>query len=253
MSEFSEPEIGVVSLNLLLNKTLTREGVIEPQHERIKSLAHTIGSLPVSLDVVMVQELHITDKHHNGELLQEQLGLQQGYWFGHNENSRKNEFLGVLGNAIEAAESIDVGDNRKAVIAHMGGVAFVGIHHRSGLRKGPVRLEQMQSVMQQVSDFDKVVVMGDSNDYPASRSRRILREYGFTSVFRALGGPNPPTFPTPDYRDIMLTKSQKRIVPRGISIDIIETRGFERDQILAAGVQAADKSDHYALHARLAA
>ncbi len=248
--------IGVTSLNVLYDKTRTESGLIEPQHERIDSIARTLGSLPVAHDVVLLQEVHVTADHHNGERLADTLQLENRYWFPHN---RKGEYLGVCGNKVEAAEDFDIGDRRRAFVAWVGDIAFVGIHHRSGIQNGQLRAEQMNIVLDVINQLgaDKVVIGGDANDIARSKSRQLLTDAGFTSVYKAQRKvplvPNklPATFPTENYRDILLSPQQRRLLPRGVSIDILETRGFARNEIKQAGTVMTEKSDHWTLYTEL--
>lgn len=257
--------IGVASLNILYDKRRTEKGLVEPQHQRIESLAQTIGSLPLSrLSIVMLQEVHVTDEHHNGQHLAELLEFEpdEQHWFPHN---RKGEHLGVLGRNIDEAYGFDIGDKRIAAAAIMGKIAFINLHHRSGRSNGHLRTEQMGRVMEEVDVLDargitKIVLAGDTNDHPLHDSRLMLARAGFTSVYKMNGwrsyipGPSilPTTFPTKNYREILLTPQQRRAVPFGIPLDILEVRGFEKREVVQTGVEMTKKSDHKTLYAELA-
>lgn len=262
----SEPveTIGVASLNMLLDKTRSAYTIdhpeyIEPQYQRVESLARTLGSLPVALNVVMLQELHITTKHHNGEYLQEALGLEQGFWFNHNTNSRKNEYLGVMGDTIDDVYEFNIGDNRKAVVAVVKETAFVNIHHRSGRLKTEIRVAQTQRVLDEVAPFKKAVIIGDSNSHSKELPRKMLSEAGFTSAYRMKGvlpgipGMLPTTFPTNNYNRLRLSNNHIKIPGAGLSLDVIELRGFERRDVIRAGTVMTQKSDHKTMYGELAA
>lgn len=248
--------LGIVSLNTLYDETRTNSGLILPQHKRIESLAHTITSLPLSPDVLMLQEVHVTPQHHNGEKLAELLGFEQQYWYQHN---RQQEHLGVCGNNIDAVYDFEIGDNRKAVVALLGNVALINIHLRSGPKKEYLRVPQMQRIVEEADQlgFEKTIVTGDSNSLSRSPSRNVLRDAGFVSAYRTqnilpfVPGMLPSTYPTPNYRNIMLTPRQRLMFPRGFVLDVIELRGFDKNDVLQAGTRATAASDHRTLFAEL--
>lgn len=263
---YAEPveTLGVASLNAMIDKTrsdpnmINHPEYIEPQYMRVESLAGTLESLPMQLGVVMLQELHITPRHHNGEYLRESLGLKQGFWFEHNTDSRKNEYLGVMGNDIEYAYEIDVGDDRKAIIVKVGEVILVNMHNRSGQGKAEIRAGETQRVLDEVGPFEKVMLTGDSNSHSREKSRQMIRDAGFNSVYRMRGplpglpGVLPATFPTDNYRDIRLTPRQSRVLRTGLALDIMEVKGFTRREIIQAGVVMTEKSDHKTTYTEVA-
>jgi len=266
MSGASPETIGIASLNLLLDKTFSSDSkkgqpnYIEPQHERIDSLSRTLGSLPIPLDVVMLQEVQINREFNNGERLMENLGIEKGFWVQHNQRrddvGRSDEYLGVIGDAIGYVEAFDVGDYRKALLTIVGGIAMIGIHHRSRYENRDIRTQQMKAVLDRIRDFDKAIILGDSNELPMFKSRRMLSDEGFRSVYkmkrrkRAL--PLPATYPTENYRNIRFSPAQRKTAPRGVSLDIIELRGFKPSEVVNAGVRIPEKSDHKAVFAKLA-
>lgn len=256
--------LGVASLNAMIDKTrsdpkmINHPEYIEPQYMRVESLAGTLGSLPVPLGVVMLQELHITPKHHNGEYLRESLGLKQGFWFEHNTDSRKNEYLGVMGDDIEYAYAIDVGGDRRAVVAKVGEVILVNMHNRSGEGRAKIRAGQTQRALNEVRRFGKVILTGDSNSHSREIAREMIRQEGYSSVHRMRGplpgvpGVLPATFPTDNYRNIRLTRGQSRVLRTGLALDIMEVKGFTRREIIQAGVVMTEKSDHKTVYTEVA-
>lgn len=264
MPEAHPETIGMASLNLLIDKTRStlpenNSQHVEHQYQRIDSLSRALGSLPISLDVVMLQEVHITKRYNNGEQLMENLGIDKGFWVQHNELSRKDEYLGVIGHAVDSVEAFDVGDNRKALLTMVGGIALVGIHNRSGLKQNRhIRVEQTKKILDRISEFDKAVIIGDSNELPWQEPRLMLSDAGFTSVYKMrrkllpAKAPLRATFPTRRYRKIMLTPAQLNAFPVGAAIDLIDLRGFERSEVIKAGVRTNKKSDHKTLYAKLA-
>lgn len=262
----SEPveTIGVASLNMLLDKKRSEKLLendpqyVEPQHQRIESLARTLGSLPVSADIMLLQEAHITEEHNNVEDLADLLDLKYRYYFPHN---RKGEHLAVIGNNIDKAEFFSIGDNRIAVEAWIGDIACYNIHNRAGAEKTQLRQGQMKVIIDRAnsSGAKRIIMGGDSNDIRLAPSRQLLRKAGYIPVYRSTGripylpGLLPPTYPTPNYREIMWSPNKQRSSPYGVAIDIIDTRGFKRSEVLRAGTIVTEKSDHRALYAELAA
>lgn len=255
--------IGVASLNMLLDKTRSEKLLeddpqyVEPQHERIESMARTLGSIPVSLDIVMLQEAHITKEHNNVEELANLLGLRFRHSFPHN---RIGEHLAVIGNKIDSADYFDIGDNRIAVEAWVDDTAVYNLHNRAGSEKVQLRETQMEIIIDRAnnSGANKIIIGGDTNDIRLAPSRQLLARAGFTSVYRSKGPvpylPRwlPRTYPTPNYREIVWSPIKQKALPFGVSIDTIETRGFRRSDVLRAGTAVTQKSDHRVLYAELA-
>jgi hypothetical protein len=261
----SEPieTLGVASLNMLLDKTRSEKLLeedpqyVEPQHLRIESLAQTLGSLPVSLDVVLLQEAHITKEHNNVEDLADLLGLKYRYYFPHN---RQGEHLAIIGNKVDRAEAFSIGDNRIAVEAWIGDIACYNMHNRAGSKNIWLREGQMGVTVDRAnkSGAMRMIAGGDTNDIYLAPSRGLLRNSGFTPVHRLKGpipylpGRMPPTYPTTNYREIMWSSKKKKALPFGVAIDIIDVRGFSRRDVLKVGTVMTEKSDHRTLYAELA-
>jgi len=250
------PTIGIASLNVLLDKT--RSGLprtdphfVEPQFERIDSLSQTLGSLPISPDVVMLQEVQVTKDFHAGEQIAQRLGVGEGFWFNHNTSKRKGEFIGVCGKLVVAAEAIEIGYDKLAVITEIDDIAFIVTHLRRTYDRR-IKATQMRSLLEQTEQYEKRVIVGDANADPHSEARKILRHAGAQSTYLMQTGRYPGTWPTSNYRDVMLKRHQQQIIRKPLSIDMLEVIGFERDDVLAAGRVDTPKSDHYAMYAELA-
>lgn len=256
MSETVPATIGVASLNVLLDKTrsgLERDdpAFIEPQIERVDSLGDTLRSLPISPDVVMLQEVHVTDEHHAGEEMAAKLGVGQGFWFNHNTSKRKGEYIGVCGELVAAAHPIDLGHDKLAVLTEIEGVAFIGVH----LRRTPnplIKMAQMRTLLKETDCFDKRVIVGDANARPESETRKILQEAGALSVPLVVNGKHPGTWPTDSYRNIMLKRRYQQFIRRKFSLDMFEVIGFEPGEIVQFGVVETPKSDHFTLYGEVA-
>lgn len=261
--------LNVISQNILLDKTRANEGREEEgeilkQKDRIDTLADTLRRFPGSLDIVGIQEAY----QSNGEMLAELCDMEQGVWVGHNQKpypgsprGRAGEHVGLFGECVNhTARSIELGDNRRAVMMTLGDIAFVTLHLRAGggLKERAARREQAEHLVYALDQYDDAVVFGDINEPPMrhiAKARDTLREAGFRSVFPLTGQSHPKTFPVPSYRSIH---------GRGHrwSLDDIQIRG-SRTKVLAAGVLKRtelgvvdgvpqDGSDHEGIWARLA-
>jgi endonuclease/exonuclease/phosphatase family metal-dependent hydrolase len=256
MSEALPATIGVMSQNLLLDKT--RSGYneddpryIEPQSKRVDSIAQTMGSVGVAPDIVALQEVHVTSKSHSGERIAEHLGVERQFWYNHNTQSRSQEYIGVCGHQVESAESFDVGDDRLAILAMVRGIGFIIIHNRFTFNP-LVKASQMSRALKETEHIKKRVVLGDANDSPISMSWDVLRKAGFKSGYVMKNGYNPITYPTPNYRNIMFAGPRWPLRYRSYTIDVFHLAGFEPSEINHIGTEETKKSDHFLLHGELA-
>lgn len=243
----SSDKLSVVWWNILLDKS--RSGYhgddpeyIVPQLNRIPFQALTLKNLQTPLDVVGISEAH----QNNGEQLARFVGQNAGNWFEHNKNKRKGEHIGMFGSKVETAESLDLGDDKLAVITHVGQVAIAAVHLRNQ-RRGSERAEQMKVVLEYLKDYDKAVVMGDFNALWFEKVRRMIRQQGFSSVFDAVGKDSPATFPSDAYRGVMLTSRQSKLLREGVGIDDIYVRGLN----VKSACSFEGDSDHLGLHAEI--
>jgi len=246
-----QTSIGVASLNVLLDYTRSTHDrshseFIEPQDERVDSLCRTLGTLPVSLDVVMLQEVQTTDEFHGGHEITRRLGLSDGFWFNHNTSKRGGEHIGVCGNLVEWAEAIDIGFDKSAVVTEIAGIAFIGTHLRRTYNPA-IKAFQMRSLLDQTAHYKKRVILGDGNGGPRSEARRIVRQAGGRSVYLMKNGKYPATWPTPNYRGIFLPHRYQQHVAGSLSIDMFEVIGFEEEEIGIVGTVDTKKADHYTL------
>jgi endonuclease/exonuclease/phosphatase family metal-dependent hydrolase len=247
----------VVTYNILLDKTRSynREpsdwDYVEPQSERLPSIVEAIRGLDVDLDAVAIQEAHETREQHNGKELARQLGFEASYWYEHNQSMRKGENIGVFGNLVHDAEVIELPHDKKMVKTMVrDDVVLANIHLRNELW-GPKRAEEMQVVIDALRDHKKAVIVGDTNSLFFEKSRRMLYRAGFRSGF---GIRHPVTFPTPEYRRIMLglehetdTSWQERLLRNGIMLDVVYVRNLG---VKAVGRFKGD-SDHFGLYASI--
>lgn len=235
-SEGLQDSLTVVSWNILLDKTRARLGTLSPQEERIASQAETLTGLERNLDVVMLQEV----ERENGVRLAELTGNEPGYWAQHN---RKSERIGVFGGAVQGAEFHEIGNGRKAVVTYVGGVAIWGVHLSARPQHAMRRREESRALLELVEENERAMIVGDLNGPWFEPARRLLARRGFASAFREIGKRDPVTYPTVEYRDVMWTARQRRMLPRGVSIDAVLVRGVN---VLSADSFTGD-SDHRGL------
>jgi endonuclease/exonuclease/phosphatase family metal-dependent hydrolase len=244
--------IGVISQNVLLDHTRSSHDAnhpeyIEPQRMRIHSIGETLAALPISPDVVMLQEVQVTRRFHGGEAIAQKLGVDSGFWFPHNTSKRQEEYIGVCGKLVTHAESIQLDFDKLAVITQIAGIAFIGIHLRRTVDPY-IKAKQMRDLLDQTSHLPKRVILGDANARPGSEARRLSREAGGKSVYLSKHGAYPATWPTTNYRDVLVKPWQRRFINGGVSIDLFDTIGLEDDEIVRAGTPVdITKADHYTL------
>lgn len=239
--------VNVVSQNMLLDKTRTKKGLILSQGDRIASIGATIGAFPGSLDIVGVQEVHITTEHRNGEILAEYCEEGPGFWVEHNQKpypgaptGRANEYMGLFGAMVDDIRIIEIGDNRRAILTEIAGAAFVNLHLRAGRNARFARYKQARELHKATADYDNVVLIGDYNEPPirgVALARGVLSRVGFQSVYSLLGEESPATCPIEPYVSAMRRRSkiENHFVQRAWPIDDILVRG-DRISVVAAGV-----------------
>lgn len=240
-----DDSFNVVTWNILLDKTRTKRGLMKPQSERLPSQAETLQSLGIELDVVAIQEAHITRKQHGGEELARQLGFAASFWQEHNTSKRRGDAIGMFGNLVDRAEFFDLGHDKLGVLTYIGSVAVVGVHLRNEYF-GPMRADQTSVVLDKLQGDERAVVMGDFNAIPLERPHRLLQAADFVSAFEMNGRSRPKTWPTEKYRSVMYPKALRGVAP-GFQYDDIYVRGLEVEW---AELFVGD-SDHKGLVARV--
>ena len=205
----------VVSWNILYDKGREERGIIVPQRDRVVFHAKALMELGIDLDVVMLQEVW----GGNGDQIALLTGNEPGIWERHN---RKNEHIGVFGQKVETADFYDIGHNKKAVVTHIGELAVFGLHFEG------------------IDQEEEAIIAGDFNGPRFEAARRMLARRGFRSAFSEAGAKERMTYPTEQYRDILWTPWQQRLLGRRVSIDDILVRGVN---VADAGIFVGD-SDH---------
>lgn len=237
-------EIGVATWNILYDDGFFGA---ESQTNRLQNFLDTLSGLPVNLDVVGLQEVEAeSDTGHIGKRLAQSLTASDGYWVPH---SRPGESIGLLGSLVES-ELCEVHDNeagRKFIKLKAGGIDFNVVHLAFALNGDKLRQLQAGNIIDTIKLGSKAVVMGDFNSLSRQRSRRIIENAGFVSVFEAMGKPRPATVLTEKYRKYLPFKF-RMATKYGLMPDDMYVRGVE---VLDAGVFEGD-SDHRGIWARLA-
>jgi hypothetical protein len=245
-----------VTWNTLLDYKRTDAGIIWSQAARLPSQIATLeklrDELGTELDAVALQEVHKTAQQHNGVRMAEVLGYGTGYGFEHNKKpfpgsktGRPDEYMWLFGARIDHAEPIDLGDNRLAILSHIGKTTLVNIHPRAGIINGDLQLEQVGVALRRVDGCPFAAFVGDFNQRLGRKARRAIEAEEFKSVFTLTDQPHPGIYPTPAYREIMYG-SAHRFVP-DLIFDDIYVRGLE---VFDAGSFIGD-SDHAGLWAKI--
>lgn len=223
----------VVSWNILYDKGREERGIIVPQRDRVVFHAKALMELGIDLDVVMLQEVW----GGNGDQIALLTGNEPGIWERHN---RKNEHIGVFGQKVETADFYDIGHNKKAVVTHIGELAVFGLHFVARPKRYFERIEQATRLCEVIDQEEEAIIAGDFNGPRFEAARRMLARRGFRSAFSEAGAKERMTYPTEQYRDILWTPWQQRLLGRRVSIDDILVRGVN---VADAGIFVGD-SDH---------
>lgn len=244
LSPASSPEkLTVVAWNILLDR---KHGeLVPPQSERLESHVNALSSLEPSLDVVGILEAEKTAELHNGEELARLLGFEDSYWHPH---SRKDEYIGMFGDQVGSVETLDLGYKKTVLITRIGKVCIVAVHLKfpRSAREHLLLTEQRQQievVLDRVSDEGHVVIMGDFNCPPWRKPRKLIEAQGFESVYETLDEPLPHSVLRGEY-DFMLTPHQRRILrrvwPLGVNVDDI----YVKNMLVHEVGTVAGESDH---------
>jgi endonuclease/exonuclease/phosphatase family metal-dependent hydrolase len=246
----------IATWNILLDYTRTREGIIKSQADRLSSQIGTLDALRTKLgrelDAVAIQEAQKTAFQHNGEELACALGYGVGQWVEHNKKpfpksktGRKGEHVGLFGARIDHSELIELGDNRRAVLSHIGNVAIVSVHTRADM-SGQLQPEQASVVVKHLEEYPHAVVTGDFNDGWGENVRPVMESNGYNSAFTIINKRRPKTWPARGYRKIMYGPAGQLITP-ALRHDDIYVRGVA---VHDAGKFRGD-SDHVGLWATI--
>lgn len=242
----SDAKFTVATWNILLDRT--HGDAIPPQSERLDSIIDTLASFDGNLDAVVLQEVEESEIGQHGDIVTEKLGYGPARWQRH---SRKNEYIGMFGNAVSELEFCDLTYNKQAVIAKLGDVAVAGVHLKKPKKPLDIaeRMAQTRTLLERLEDSRQAVIMGDFNSSPLQLPRRLLIHHGYQSVFSLTRQPRPATVPTERYRHA-LSPMERRAVKLGgrlLAVDDIYVKNLE---VLETGTLVGD-SDHKLVYASL--
>lgn len=265
MTEVSR--ITVLSQNILLDKTREKSKEVLSQSARVHTIARGILNLPYRPNIIGIQEAHIEDEIDNGRDLATACGYETSTWVKHNKKAtppvkkrgRNGEFIGLIGVEERQTEIIELGDQRRALMTEIGGVAFATLHFRAGgLDAIGNRLENAQNLIAALRDYEDAVLFGDFNEPRASLGRGLLKLAGYTSVFGVQGKPSPKTYPLAGYKELHNRRAHwalDDILVRGNRVLPIETGVLSHDsKNLTPDTKlpdALDGTDHSGVWARL--
>lgn len=246
----------IVTWNILLDYTRTKAGLVKRQDKRADSLIAKLNDLRDEigeLDAVAIQEGHKSDRWHNGEYIARALGYGIGQWFEHNKKpfvgsktGRPDEYMGMFGARIDHAEPVELGDNRKAVLSHIGKTAVLNIHTRAGILNENLQVEQVRVALGVLAGYKSAALVGDLNNQLGGKVHQAIEADGFESVFTSTHQVYPGTWPTEEYRRIMLGAVGQHVIPTR-SYDAIYTKGL---YVHDAGSFTGD-TDHVGLYAKV--
>lgn len=223
--------ITVVTQNILLDRA--HGDAVLPQSERVDAVVETLRALHRPLDVVCLQEV----EGSNGRKIANALGHGDGFWFPH-PHHRRNEYIGVFGEAVQDAKAVNLGFGKTAVAAVVEGVPIVGLHFKARYKHIRTRYYEARNLTRELLGEERAVLLGDFNGSRCDPASWLLHQSGFRSVH-----PTPqPTFPTSEYAGIMWSPWQNNLVPNGIELDDIKLRG--RIAVQSSGLIAGAESDH---------
>lgn len=237
----------VVFWNILLD---TREDSLVPQQvERHEKIAKSLKALGKNLDVVCLCEIENSKNHgHMGEKIAILTGNKQGKWT-HHQSPKDHEQIGMFGKKVGNVDFLALG-HKNAAITHVGTTAIAGIHLTYRITTTTHQRREIHKMLDQLSDEESAVIMGDFNSLPWQTPRRLVESYGYKSVFELLGRTQPVTSPIPEYRKMTLATWQRAIlrVGGGFSADDVYVRG--NIKVKDAGIFKGE-SDHCAVWATL--
>lgn len=237
------PEITIAFWNLFIGESIATRAIdADSQRPRITELTNTINT--VKPDVVFVAELH----KDNVEFFLNSLNNPHDYSKSQTyvDESYKMTMLMSSKTPLVNTEIIDFDHhNRKSILTETSGVQVVGTHLSHQLLKADVRIQQVESILENIDSNKPSVIVGDFNCFPNHRPRKRITRRGYSSVAQYLG--NPKTFPMGDYRKDLRwwERLTTDIIP--FELDDIYVKGLE---IIEAGVMDGP-SDHRGLWARL--
>jgi endonuclease/exonuclease/phosphatase family metal-dependent hydrolase len=257
----NKTNLHVASWNILIDDTGPYTPTL-PQHQRCDSLSDSLRLLNFDLDFLGLYEVEGDSAGNCGEHIAADLGMKNSEWAQH---GRPQEGI-VLASRKPMAKvrhiilNPDEG-NRVALIGEQGPVAIAVTHLTSYLplqspgqnlflaymSKHSWRMNEISKLLDELSGYDKAIIMGDFNCLPSQKPRKLLESAGFVSAVARFPKKSRGTFPTTSYNRVSVKPWQGKLIPKGLSIDDIYVRNLK----LIDGGPFEGNTDHHGLWAKL--
>lgn len=213
----------LTSANLLIETNIYKDRhlSVAPQHERLPAMIDAFRWINLeegtrdSINVIGLQELQIDADRHNGETITKELDYDFGIWSPHSRQPA-GEHIGALSSIQpnnDDAEILTLDKNRHAIALKFGEFCVCIAHPMYSDAKR--RAQQIDALIEYVSDKPYSALMGDFNEEPLPwTTRKKLGSIGMESAFVRNHKGHPVTLPTPEYR-------QYRSLPRRIGFSVL--------------------------------
>jgi len=197
----------LTSANLLIetNTRADRHLRIPSQHDRLASHIQAFRWIELELGrraathVIGLQELQITDDHHNGEDLLKSMNHSFGLWHPHSRKSSGEHIGAISSRDPDSSEIIPLDNNRYALALRFGQFCVTVAHPIYSDAKR--RAKQYDALLEYLEDEPYAALIGDLNEEPLPfSSRRKLGKIGLESAFTRTHQGHPVTLPTPAYK-----------------------------------------------------
>ncbi len=212
----------LTSANLLIetNTTANRHERIAPQQERIDShleafrrIVTDVNASTEATEIIGLQEVQVSDTHHNGEDIRNGLQYNYGLWQPHSRRAAGEHIGAVSNRQPDSSEVIPLDKNRYALALRFGEFCICVAHPMYSDAKR--RAIQIDALHEYLKDEPYAALIGDFNEEPLPLShRRKLGTIGLKSAFIRSGYGHPVTLPTPAYK-------QYRSWPRRIGFELL--------------------------------
>lgn len=244
--------LSVASANLLIetNTAKDRHMRVEPQHARTSRHIDSFRAIETRLnrpiDMLGMQELQITDDHHNGDTIRSAMNMPFGAYAAH---SRKpaGEHIGIVGRRPDSHDFITLGKNRKAPIVRLGEVCVMFVHmsYTDTVR----RKHEYETLLEFAAEEENLILGGDFNEEALFFSSRYkLGQVGLRSAFVLDKHHRPLTLPAPGYGQLrpLSRRIGYGLVGGGLQFDDIYVKGELRTNKTGIIESASDHRFVYA-------
>lgn len=223
------------------------DGEFPPQSERVGSFATALANAgPDEFSAVSLYEVELdADNNSNGLEVVKGLSLPN-HGTAYNEKNNEGLFMASADNwSIPEAFVLDPNHAGQAALTTThDDITAIGSIWSFEVSQRKARLAQSAATLGKVAGSHSVI-MSDFNCLRFQKPRRMIKEFGHTSLMSELGLPRPRiTFPTQEYRHKTVRWYQQPLVGRGYSLDdIYISPGLE----MVDGGRLKGESDHYGL------